>query len=223
MSTQYYYQYPPSSTPAAGTYTPSHQGVIQAHKPDDHHLTNSMASMSITGGTDQPSRQPLTHGPSHEPFASPAPVYPPHQTQQYYPAPVAQTNSYGIVDTQPYYVPPTPYQTTNLATPSHINTLPQYPQSGYSLTPKIANPVTTISTQPTPNSVHSIPTIAPTGTPLSVVPSMGLPPSNQSMQYPHYNAVGSGAPSSQYGEPYVHTGIEQVQPTTEPTAKGKGL
>jgi hypothetical protein len=152
MSTPYNYQYPPSSWPAAALNTP-HQGVMQAYPPEDK-LINSMASMTITGGANQPYYQPPTYAASQQLPArdNVSPVHPACETRQYYFAPGSQINSSATIP-QPSLVP---YQTTNTPPSSVANARPlqqAYQPAQQSRYPQVPNSPYLVSTtciQPSP-------------------------------------------------------------------------
>lgn len=211
MSTPYNYQYAPSSWPTTGQ-----EGAIQG--PTDEKLTNSMASMAIAGGTNQPygSFQP-------PPVGIVSPVYPPQQPHSYPPQPVAQTNSYSATP-QAYGVPQVPYQSAN-STSSQMNTLPQHHsyqsphQSGDTQAPNSPYLVSTTSIQPSPGSYAASYT-TPTSTLANAVPNANHPPSNYGAQYPSQYIIGSGAPLNQS---YLQPSAEQPQNANGSAGNGKGL
>jgi hypothetical protein len=212
MSTPYANPYPASSWPA-----PGHQGAIQGPTPDDK-LTNSMASMAIVGGSNQPyssfQRPPVVDMPL---------VYPIQQPPSFTTLPAAQTNGYGTIP-QAYGVPPVTYQTTN-SSPSQINTLPQHHgyqsphQGGDSQAPNSPYLVSTTSIQASPGS-YAAATNAPTSTPVNCVPSLKHPPINCGVQCPSQYPHGPGASSSQSN---AQAKTEQPQNANASAVKGKGL
>jgi hypothetical protein len=208
--------------PPAGPSSPTYQQDLSPGN-----LTNSMASMTLTGGANQ--HQPPNYGASQQTSARDNVSAYPLGTQQNYAPSVAPTSSYGAVS-QPYGASPMPYQTSNSASCPQTNTVPQnhahqvYQQSGYTQTSSSAYLVSTTSIQPSPNSGYNISTIAPTSTPGRAAPSVNYPPSNYGLQYPtQYNAAVSGAPTSQQPASYVQASTEQQQHSGDSADNGKGV
>ena len=217
-----YYQYPPSMWPPAGPSNPMYQ---EGPSPDGS-LTNSMASMTLTGGANQ--HHPPNYGASQQTSARDNVSAYPLQTQQNYAPSVAPTSSYGAVS-QPYGASPMPYQTANSASSPQTNAVPQnhahqvYQQNGYTQTSSSAYLVSTTSIQPS-NSGYNISTIVPTSTPGGAAPSVNHPPSNYGVQYPtQYHVAVSGAPSSQQPASYVQASTEQQQHSGDSADKGTGV